>query len=237
MDAADYVFHTAALPRIQPSFDDPMGHEMVNVMGTLHCLEAAKKTLLKKFVFSSSSACYGTPERYPTPEDEPIRCLSPYALQKYTAEQYCLLLGQRFGIPVVALRYFNVYGPGSFNPKNPYNAYSPVIGIFHHRNKKGLPLLVTGDGEQSRDFVHVHDVARANIAAALSGRGDRVYNVGTGTAHTIKDVARMFGGDIQHIEERKGEARRTQADIRRIVAEVNWKPVISLQEGLSLLEG
>ncbi|MFQ5692236.1 MAG: NAD-dependent epimerase/dehydratase family protein [Nitrospinota bacterium] len=232
----DYVFHTAALPRIQPSFDDPVGHEMVNVVGAIRCLEALKGTPVKKFVISSSSACYGTPEKCPTGEDAPIRCLSPYALQKYAAEQYSLILGERFGVPVVALRYFNVYGPRSYNPKNPFNAYSSVIGIFHNRKKEGLPLLVTGDGEQSRDFVHVYDVAQANIAAALSEKTGRVYNVGTGTSYTVNEIAALIGGPVEHVPEREGEARMTLADIGRIRAELGWEPKISLEEGLNLLD-
>jgi len=232
----DYVFHTAALPRIQPSFEQPIEHENVNVIGTINCLEASKSARIKKFVFSSSSSCYGNPDILPTPETAPINCLSPYALQKYTAEQYCMILGERFDIPVLALRYFNVYGPRSFNPKNPYNAYTSVIGIFNNQKKNGQKLTITGDGEQSRDFVHVYDVAQANIDAALSDFVFKIYNVGYGKDYTINEVARMFSSDVTYIPERKGEARITLANIEKISRELGWQPKISLEEGVNLLD-
>ncbi len=234
---AEYVFHLAALPRIQPSFEDPVAHDRVNVGGTLNCLEAVKgNRKLKKFVFSASSACYGTPVELPTTETASISCLSPYALQKYAAEQYCMMLGERFDIPVVSLRYFNVYGPRSFNPKNPFNAYSSVLGVFHNQRKAGEELTVTGDGTQSRDFVHVHDVARANRTAALSERRGSIYNVGTGAAVTIRDLAELFGGPMRFVPGRQGEAHATNADITKIRDELGWVPEIDLKTGLELLD-
>lgn len=234
---AELFFHAAALPRIQPSFDEPLEHDEVNVIGTLRCLQAVKGTRLRKFVYSSSSAIYGNPARLPTPEETPPDLLNPYALQKYTAEQYCLILGRRFDIPVLSLRYFNVYGPRSFNAKNPHNAYTSVVGIFDHQRKAGKALTVTGDGSQSRDFVHVYDVAQANLQAALSDRLLQAYNVGSGATVTINDVARMFSSPVTHIPERKGEARATWADITKIQRELGWRPRISLEEGVKLLQG
>ena len=234
LQEAEYVFHLAALPRIQPSFDDPMIHEQVNVIGTIRCLEALKgSTRLRKFIYSCSSACYGNPTELPTSESAPIECLSPYALQKYTAEQYALILGNRFGIPVTSLRYFNAYGPGSFNPKNPFNAYSSVIGVFHDRNQAGLPLDITGDGMQSRDFVHVFDIADANLKAAISAPNNSIYNVGSGERISINDLAALFGGSVNYLPERQGEAHTTWADISKIMGELGWKPRISLSEGIA----
>ena len=237
LSEAEFVFHLAALPRIQPSFEDPVGHEEVNVVGTIRCLEAVKgSSRLKKFVYSASSACYGSPTELPTSEHASISCLSPYALQKYSAEQYVLILGERFDIPVISLRYFNAYGPGSFNPKNPFNAYSSVVGVFHNLSKEGQPLTITGDGNQARDFVHVTDLARADLTAALSNRRGAVYNVGSGTSITIKALAELFGGPLTHVPERKGEALVTWADISKITAELNWKPQIDLAEGITTLD-
>lgn len=234
---ADYVFHLAALPRIQPSFDLPLEHEEVNVIGTINCLLALKGSKrLKKFVYSASSACYGTPEELPTTEHAAIRPLSPYALQKYSAEQYALMLGERFSIPVIALRYFNVYGPRSFNHKNPFNAYSSVLGIFHHQKKTGTVLTVTGDGSQKRDFVHVFDVAQANVQAALSDRNGEVYNVGCGEATSVLEIAKMFGAPFEFVAERKGESRITWADNRKLRGQLGWKPTIPLARGLELME-
>ncbi len=233
---ADYFFHLAALPRIQPSFDEPVEHEDVNVIGTIRCLEAVKGSGIKKFVYSSSSAIYGNTDRIPTPEDTPPQLLNPYALEKYAGEQYALILGERFNIPVIALRYFNVYGPRSFNPKNPFNAYSSVIGIFNDQCRRGVPLTVTGNGEQRRDCIHVTDVARANYAAARSERSLRSYNVGCANNYSIKEVALLFSSNITHIPERKGEARLTVADTRRIQSELDWRPLIDLPEGIRLMK-
>ena len=234
---ADYVFHLAALPRIQPSFDDPLGHEEVNVVGTLKCLEAVKGSArLRKFVFSASSSCYGDATECPTPETAPAGPQNPYALQKYTAEQYVLILGDRFDMPVISLRYMNVYGPRSFNPQNAFNAYSSVVGIFHRQRQGGHALTVTGDGEQRRDFVHVFDVARANLMAAVSDRRGESYNVGFGRAVSINELARTIGGPIVHIPERKGEARVTWADTRKIREHLGWECQIDLATGLECLD-
>lgn len=229
LQQADYVFHLAALPRIYPSFQDPLLHEKENVILTLQLLQQLiGSTSLKKLVFSSSSAVYGDPIQIPTSEDCPIAPLNPYALQKYAAEQYCLMLGHFFNIPVVSLRYFNPYGPRSFNPNNPYNAYSSVVGIFSNQKSLGQPLTITGDGIQTRDFIHVSDVARANLAAALSPVQGRVYNVGAGETLSIHELAKLFSQPYTFVPARPGEARTTHADISRIKRELGWVPAISI---------
>ena len=231
----ELFFHAAALPRIQPSFNQPMEHEEANVIGTIRCLQAVMGKGLRKFVFSGSAAIYGNTTTLPTPESVPPDLLNPYALQKYAAEQYCLILGRRFGVPVVSLRYFNVYGPRSFNPRSPMNAYSSVVGVFTRKRQAGEPLTVTGDGEQSRDFVHVQDVAQANLEAALADGSLEVYNVGAGAGATVNQVARMVGGEVTHIPERPGEARHTLADIGKIRREVGWEPRVPLEQGIAEL--
>ena len=234
VNGADYVFHLAALPRIQPSFDDPIAHEMVNVVGTINCVEAARRNpLTKKLVISSSSACYGTPKTVPTSEEAEIAPLSPYALQKYSAEQYSLILGARYDVPVVCLRYFNVYGPRSFNANDPLSAYSSVIGVFKDQANAGLPITVTGDGSQSRDFVHVRDVAQANLLASTSSISGEIFNVGSGRSVTVNELAAMFSDQITHIEERGGEARTTRANIEKIQLALGWEPRIDLEEGIA----
>ena len=232
----EFVFHTAALPRIQPSFDEPIQHENVNVIGTINCLEAVKKNKnIKKFVFSASSSCYGNPEKYPTPESSQIISMNPYSIQKYAAEQFVLTMGERFDIPVLSLRYFNVYGPRSFNENNSQNAYSSVIGIFHNQFCKGLSLSVTGDGEQSRDFVHVYDVVDANIKSALSDINGEVFNVGNGIDYKVIDIAKMFSDNFHYIPKREGEAEITLADISKIKNQLGWLPKYKLKEGLETL--
>jgi UDP-glucose 4-epimerase len=145
------------------------------------------------------------------------------------------MLGERFNIPAITLRYFNAYGPRSFSPNNPFSAYTSVIGIFHHRKRAGQPLLVTGDGEQSRDFVYVRDIARANLAAALSDWRGEVYNVGGGTQITVNAVAKLFHHPVEHIDERKGEARAACADITKITRELGWRPEVTLEQGIQRL--
>lgn len=232
----NYVFHLAALPRIQPSFEQPIEHEKANVIVTIDLLKKLKDSPnLKKLVYSSSSSVYGDPKELPTTEGVQIAPLSPYALQKYTAEQYALILGKRYGLKVNALRYFNVYGPRSFNKKNIYNAYSSVVGIFAEQVKNGEKLTITGDGSQSRDFVHVKDVARANLLAALSDKHGQVYNIGAGKPITVIDLARQFGVHYVFIPERKGEAKITWADIKKIKDELGWEPQISLTKAIKEL--
>lgn len=233
---AKWVFHGAAWPRIQPSFDDPLTHEAINVVGTINCLMAARESGVSRFVYFGSSAVYGTPDQIPTPEEAAIRCYNPYALQKYTGEQYCLILGQRWGVPCVSLRMFNVYGPRSYNAGQPNSAYSPVIGIFHHLRRAGKPLTITGSGQQSRDFVHVHDVARAFLAAAQSDVAGEALNVGFGKSYSINHIAELMSAERVHIAERPNEAAITHADISKIRQLLGWAPLIGLEEGLGKLD-
>jgi len=135
----------------------------------------------------------------------------------------------------VALRYFNVYGPRSYNVNNPFNAYTSVVGIFAKQMKAGGPLTITGDGTQSRDFVHVYDVAQANLEVALSNKDLEVYNVGTGFRHTINQVAGLFSTPVTYINERQGEATHVQADASKIRCEIGWKPQLSLEEGITTI--
>ncbi len=236
MTGCEWVFHAAALPRIQPSFDAPQEHEDVNVGGTINCLRAAGETGVKRLVYFGSSAVYGTPDEIPTTEHAAIRCYNPYALQKYTAEQYCVILGERWGVPAISLRLFNVYGSRSYSPDSPTSAYSPVIGIFHTQRREGKPLTITGTGEQSRDFIHVHDVAAAFITAANSTVTGEIFNVGSGESRSINDIAAMMSPERTYIPERPNEAAITCADIGYIRRKLDWEPKISLAEGLQRLD-
>jgi UDP-glucose 4-epimerase len=232
----DWVFHGAAWPRIQPSFDDPVTHEAINVVGTINCLIAAREHGISKFLYFGSSAVYGTPDEIPTTENAAIRCYNPYALQKYNGEQYALILGGRWGVPALSLRMFNVYGARSYNEGRPNSAYSPVIGIFHNQQVRGAPLTITGSGQQSRDFVHVHDVARAFLRAAESDAVGEIFNIGSGESYTINSIAELMSQNKSYIPERPNEAAVTHADISKIRSMVGWHPKISLSDGLRLLE-
>ena len=184
-----------------------------------------------KFVFSSSSAIYGTPENIPTNEKEKIDCLSPYAFQKYECERYLELLSTRYPLNYVNLRYFNPYGPRSFNPENKFNAYSSVVGIFVYRHQNKLPLLVTGDGSQRRDFVHVYDLAKANYLAAIHPEKiNTSFNIGNGSTLSVLDLAKMISDEYEFIDKREGESEITFADVSKATRILGWKPGHSIED-------
>jgi len=227
----DCIFHLAALPRIQPSYIDIKGHINANVVESIHLIELMiSANNFPKFIYSSSSAIYGTPEQIPTTENAKISCLSPYAFQKYEVEMYLELLSKRYhNLDYVCLRYFNPYGPRSYNAKNPLNAYSSVVGIFLNQFKNNLPLQITGDGSQQRDFIHVRDIVRANYYSALfEGQINSSINLGMGESISVLDLAKKISNDIEFIEKRNGESDITLAEISKAKKVLNWSPELSL---------
>lgn len=226
----DCIFHLAALPRIQPSFELINEHIHANLMGAMHLVECMiRDKHFPRFVNSSSSAIYGTPKNIPTAEDEPVDCLSPYAFQKYEVEKYFELLATRYPLDYVHLRYFNPYGPRSFNPDNKFNAYSSVVGIFLNRYEKNEPLLITGDGMQKRDFVHVADLARANYSAATHPEKlNTAFNIGHSGTCSVLDLARKISDNYTFIDRREGEAEITYADVSKARDILGWAPVYEL---------
>lgn len=233
LQGARYVFHLAALPRVQYSIEHPQETHEVNVNGLVNVLIAAREANVKKVVYSASSAAYGEQNTMPLKEDMIVRPKSPYGLQKYIGELYVRLWSEVYNLPTVSLRYFNVYGP-RYNPEGPY---ALVIGKFLQQRILGQPLTITGSGEQTRDFTHVYDVVRANILAAESEKvgGGEVINIGAGRNTSINEVARLIGGSVVHVDARL-EPRDTRADNTRAQELLGWKPAISLEEGLSTLK-
>lgn len=228
------VFHLAALPRIQPSFELINQHIQANLNQAVGLLELMiKEQHYPRIVYSGSSAIYGTPEKIPTDENERVDCLSPYAFQKYEVEKYLELIATRYPIDYVTLRYFNPYGPRSYNPANPFNAYSSVVGIFLNRKAEGKPLLVTGDGKQKRDFIHVVDLARANLLAAVHPEKlNTAFNIGFGKCWSILELAQMISTDYDFIAKREGEAEITFADVDKTRKILGWAPTVSLENYL-----
>lgn len=227
------VFHAAALPRVQFSIDNPTEAHDVNVNGTLNILLTAKDHGVGKVVYSASSSAYGDQETLPLHEDMVVQPKSPYALHKYTGEHYCRVFSEVHGLPTVSLRYFNLYGPGS----DPNGPYAQAIGKFVDFRKKGKPLTITGDGEQTRDLVHVRDVVHANILAFENptiGVGE-VINIGSGKNYSVNEIARMIGGEVVYLAPRI-EPRHTRADITRAKKLLNWEPKILLEEGIAELK-
>jgi UDP-glucose 4-epimerase len=231
----DLVFHLAALPRIQPSFEQITEHIHANVMLAAHLIEIMiKERHFPRFIYSGSSAIYGTPSTIPTPEDEKVDCLSPYAFQKYEVERYLELIATRHPIDYVTLRYFNPYGPRSFNPKNSFNAYSSVVGIFLNKIKNREPMPVTGDGSQRRDFIHVRDLASANYLASIhQGKLNTAFNIGLGNTISILELAEKMGGNYHLIPKREGEAEITFADNARARQVLGWEPTENLDSYLN----
>ena len=232
-EGADYVFHLAALPRVQYSIQNPTETNDVNINGTLNLLVAAKDAGVKKFIYSASSSAYGNQEKMPLTEDMSASPLSPYGLQKHVGEHYCHIFNIAYGLPTVSLRYFNVYGPRL----DPEGDYALVIGKFLKQKKEGKPLTIVPDGEQTRDFTHVEDVVRANILAMESGKVGKgeVINIGAGKNYSVNKIASIIGGPTIFIEPRI-EPKHALADTTKAKELLGWKPEVSLEEGIEELK-
>jgi len=229
---AKYVFHLAAIPSVQYSIENPAETNDVNLDGTVSVLMAAKNAQVKRVVYSASSAVYGDAEKLPITERESPKPKSPYALQKYASELYAKLFSEMHGLETVNLRYFNVYGDGQPS----VGAYASVIAKFLDLKKQNKKLTIVGDGNQTRDFVHVSDVARANIMAAKSnkvGRGESI-NIGSGKKYSVKEIAKIIGGETEFLPPRI-EPKDSLADISLAESLLGWKPEITLENGLKEL--
>jgi UDP-glucose 4-epimerase len=225
---AKYVFHLAAYARVVPSIEDPITFHNENINGSLNIFLAAKE-VGAKVIFSSSSSVYGNPIYLPVDESHPLNPMCPYALHKQVGEEYLTLFHKLFNLNSVSLRYFNVYGERA--PTE--GAYVPVVGIFFRQQKNNEPLTIVGDGLQKRDFIHVKDIARANLAAALDTKvGAFVYNVGSGKSISILDIANEISNNIIHIEDRF-EPRNTESNISKIEKDLNWRPIIQLKNWIN----
>lgn len=235
-EGVEGVFHLAAQPRIQPSIADPVRSFLHNALGTFYVLEAARRAKVPRFVFSGSSSVYGHQEISPPYSEERIpNPLNPYAQFKLDSERHGLMYHQLYGLPVVCLRYFNVYG----ERQSCEGAYATVIGIFLRQFRAGEPLTIVGDGEQTRDFTYVRDVVRANIAAMYSPSVvGQVFNIGSGTSHSVNEVAKMIvgselSGKVAYLPPRPGEARATEANIDKARRLLDWRPLHYLSEWIA----
>jgi UDP-glucose 4-epimerase len=228
-----FVFHAAALPRVQYSLEHPEETHKINVQGTLSVLVAAKDARVGRVIYSASSAAYGDQDTMPLRENMSAHPKSPYGLQKYVGELYCRLFSEVYGLSTVSLRYFNVYGPGASSE----GAYALVIAKFIQQRLDGRPMTITGDGTQTRDFTHVQDVVRANLLAATSssvGNGE-VINIGAGRNASVNRVAELIGGPVEHIPPRL-EPHDTLADNAKAKELLGWEPIVSLEDGIAELK-
>jgi len=229
---ADFVFHEAAIASVPKSIEDPLATNETNVTGTLNVLVAARDSGVKKIIYASSTAVYGDALAVPQKEEVRPNPKSPYAVTKLIGEYYCQIFQAVYGLPTVSLRYFNVYGPR----QDPNSEYAAVIPRFVKKASEGKPLVIFGDGKQTRDFVFVSDVVRANILAAESD-ATGVFNVGQGRAATIEELARLIirvmnrDVGIIHQEPRVGDIRHSLADITKARV-FGYQPQYDLEEGL-----
>jgi len=229
MVGAEFVFHLAALPRVQYSIEYPLESNRANVDGTISVLKAAHDAGVKRVIYSASSSAYGDQTVMPLTEDMPASPKSPYGLQKYIGELYCRLWSEVYKLQTVSLRYFNVYGPGA----DPEGAYALVIAKFLKQRSLGKAMTITGDGQQTRDFTHVRDIVRANILAAHSpnvGEGE-VINIGAGQNASVIRVAELIGGPTEFIAARL-EPHDTLADNSCAKRLLDWIPEVTLEDGV-----
>ena len=232
---AAVVFHEAAIPSVPRSIDDPVPSHEVNIDGTFNVLRAAREGGVGRLVYAASSSAYGDTAVLPKVETMTPRPKSPYALQKLTGESYCGVFSRVFGLETVALRYFNVYGPR----QDPSSPYSGVLSLFMRAAIEGRAPTIFGDGEQSRDFTYVEDVAELNLKAArAAGVSGMVINGGNGGRITLNEawalVQRLAGVAIpaKYGPPRAGDVRDSQADTALAVRHLGHTPRFSFEEGM-----
>jgi len=234
MDGVDVVFHLAASVGNARSIEHPVDDSEINAIGTLRVLEAMRGAGARKIVYSSSAGIFGELRHLPIREDHPLEPASPYGVSKLAGEKMCLAYAQLYDLEAVCLRYFNVYG---VNQR--YDAYGNVIPIFAHRLLSGMPLIVFSDGEQTRDFVNVRDVARANVGAARATGLSGAFNVASATSVTINHLVDLLGAtagidpEVEYAPPRAGDVRDSLADISAARDAFAYEPEVSLEEGLA----
>lgn len=221
------VFHFAALPNVQMSFDKLFLTHSNTLSSTVNLLEIIKDTSVSKVIFSSTSAVYGNGLHFPTPESDPVDLITPYAIQKFASEQYFKVFAKQNGVDVTCLRFFNVFGERMADN----GPYSLVLSIFLKQKRDGQSLTITNDGEQRRDFIYVKDVVRAAIMAKdyRSENYFDIFNVGFGTNFSINQIADAVGGEKLYIGERT-ESKVTLANINKIQKALGWNPQTNILE-------
>lgn len=238
-DGVEAVFHEAALVSVPLSVERPFETHRINVTGILNLLWAAKENRVRKFIFASSCSIYGLKGKkgYGLKENIAPEPVSPYASSKLVGEIYCQLFSQVYGLETICLRYFNVYG----ERQDPSSPYAAVVPIFITRILEGRPLTVYGDGKQTRDFVYVKDVVRANLLALNLNKGKgQVLNIGSGKSHSvlalIMTLEEITGSklDVQFAPPRPGDARHATSDLKKTEQVLGFHPQIDFYQGLEM---
>lgn len=233
MEGAELVFHLAASVGNKRSIDDPRTDADINVMGTVTVMEAARNAGVRRVVVSSSAGTFGELKTLPIAEDHPVDPDTPYGASKLFQEKFSLSYSKLYDMGVVCLRYFNVFG---LNQR--FDAYGNVIPIFAYRMLRGETVTIFGDGEQTRDFVHVSDVARANYQSAMASGVSGAFNLGSGTSLTINDLITVMqrvsgiNAQVVHGDPRPGDVRHSMADISAASSAIGFKPSVDFESGL-----
>lgn len=231
-----HVLHLAGQVSVAASCEDPLASATHNISGFLKVFDGARRAGVKRFVYASSAAVYGTPTELPLTESSPVAPLSPYGLEKSINDQYASLYRELYGTSSMGMRFFNVYGPR----QDPRSSYSGVISIFADRVRRGELLTINGDGRHTRDFIYVGDVARANVAA-LNGASAGVCNVATGRSVTLLDLVEVLGSvtgkkpDLRFGPERAGDIRHSAVMPLRMREELGIQGTTELIDGLRYL--
>ena len=230
---SDVIIHTAAQVSVVKSIADPGYDYEVNISGTLNLLNAARKSNIRRFVYISSAAVYGNPVYLPIDEKHPTNPMSPYGLSKLTGERYAMLFHSLYGLPVVCLRPFNIYS----SRQNPNSPYSGVITKFIERAKLGKAPVIFGDGNQTRDFVSIHDVVDVVVKCIeCDDAVGEVFNVGTGVATTVNELAELCSDmEPEYRVVQSGDIRDSYADVGKLRELVGCVPAQSLENGLKEL--
>lgn len=230
-EGVDLIYHLAANVSVERSVEEPVWSHSVNVGGTLEVLEFARE-VGARVVFASSAAVYGDPEHLPVAESDRMDPRSPYGIEKLAGDGYVRRYADLYGVETVALRFFNVFGPGQSSE------YAGVITAFVENAAAGQPLTVHGDGEQTRDFVHVEDVVQACLLAGATDRVGEAYNVATGREVSVNDLARTVLDvadatvDVVHTDPRPGDIDRSCADVEKARDHLGFEPSVTLVDGL-----
>ncbi len=229
------VFHEAALPSVPKSVDDPVSSHRTNADGTFNMLMAARDAGVKRFIYAASSSAYGESPNLPKVETMKTQPLSPYAVQKLCAEEYCSVFYKCYGLQTLSIRYFNVFGPR----QDPTNQYAAAIPAFVTAILNGEPPTVYGDGEQTRDFTHIDNVIEANLLAAEAEElHGEIINVACGEHVTVNEIIgeinNLLGKDVpaNHVAPRQGDIKHSWADIELAAKVIGYKPIVSFAEGL-----
>lgn len=235
VEGMDVVFHQAALRSVARSVDDPLATNDVNITGTLQLLLACRAAGVKRVIYASSSSVYGDNLHYPQVETMRAAPISPYAVSKLAGEHYSITFAKTFGLEAVSLRYFNVFGPR----QHPESQYAAVVPKFMESILLGQPLEVHWDGRQSRDFTYIENVVQANLLAATArGVSGETFNIASGNnvslLQMIKELEKLTGQSLErrHVPQRKGDVRKTWADIRKAKKMLRYQPRVNFAEGL-----